>query len=238
MQTGQIQVLVVDDDQELCELISESFSLLGCQVTKAATGRQALACLSKNSFKIVITDIRMPDGDGMSLLDSIRLKHNTEPHVFMVSGYTDFSVEQVLDHGADGLFAKPFGAAVLRETVVKAIMPVADRLQMVPSESPRSCWKLETGAKNLTQNFKLGNRGFSWSLPSFTSLPDEMVAFSVVVDQKVYLEGVGRVRWARQADNGSWRSGIEFMYLEDRCRNSILAEIAKLNTKASIPAFP
>jgi CheY-like chemotaxis protein len=81
------RVLVVDDDLLFRELISRLFSTIGCTPEIAADGTEALSKLEGNSFDLVVSDIRMPSMDGLTLLQIMqsRLDLETTPVVLISS---------------------------------------------------------------------------------------------------------------------------------------------------------
>lgn len=65
-------VLVVDDDAMVLSLISRSLKGAGCVVSACSTAAQALECLEKNTFNVLLLDIRMPDMTGLELFSLIQ----------------------------------------------------------------------------------------------------------------------------------------------------------------------
>ena len=114
------KILVVDDEKLLREILRDEFSEFeGATCEEAASAKEALVLLKKTEFDIVISDIRMPDGDGLSLLDSI-LALPRRPMVFFCTGYSDLTREEALRRGARDLFYKPFDPSVVAAAVKKA----------------------------------------------------------------------------------------------------------------------
>ncbi len=74
----------------------------------AMSGNEATALLKNHKVDIVLSDIRMANGDGMELLNYIRAFVPTPPSVVLVTGYSDFTAEEALRVGAAAVIAKPF----------------------------------------------------------------------------------------------------------------------------------
>ncbi|WP_210529662.1 PAS domain S-box protein [Rubellimicrobium arenae] len=72
------RVLVVDDEPDVASLVAEALGIAGYEVDTAPSGRRALAALRARRFDAVVTDLRMPDMDGSTLVDAIRREH---PHL-------------------------------------------------------------------------------------------------------------------------------------------------------------
>ena len=79
-------LLIVDDEAEIREMLSRHFRLLGYEVDLAGNGREALEVLAVKRVEIVISDIMMPELDGVALLQEIR-SHYPMVRVIMITGY-------------------------------------------------------------------------------------------------------------------------------------------------------
>ncbi len=107
-QTTIKTILVVDDEPELREIICDECRYLGHVVLEASNGLQALEVLKNNNVDVVLSDVRMPGGDGVALLKGLKTISNHKPKVFMMSGFSDYSETQLKELGAEGLLSKPF----------------------------------------------------------------------------------------------------------------------------------
>lgn len=101
------KILIVDDEPDLRDLLSEEFQHHGCEILEAANGHLALRCLMTNKVDVVISDVRMPDMDGTQLLEKIREIDPKKPHVFLLTGYADIDAKEATKKGAKALFLKP-----------------------------------------------------------------------------------------------------------------------------------
>ena len=81
----QVHVLIVDDEKLIRINLRALMEDLGFRVGEAANGREALAALERESFDLVLTDLRMPEMDGLSLITALREKNPNTP-VIVVSG--------------------------------------------------------------------------------------------------------------------------------------------------------
>lgn len=102
------KILVVDDDDELRNMLMEVLSSLDYFPIGVGDGDQAINQLKIQDFDLVISDIRMPNMDGLTLLKSI--KHTSpELPVVMITGFpSTCPVQKAMQEGADGYLAKPF----------------------------------------------------------------------------------------------------------------------------------
>lgn len=106
MTTG-IRVLLVDDEQEFREVLSERLAQRGVEVSDAASGEQALAKLAARPVDVVVLDVRMPGLGGVATLRRIKQEH-PGVEVIMLSGVADVDVAVAgLDLGAFDYMVKP-----------------------------------------------------------------------------------------------------------------------------------
>lgn len=101
-------ILIIDDDVQICELLSDIFEDHGYSVTTAQTGKQALNLLeSTPHFSLIFLDLILPDINGLELLQ--RLKLITTTPVIMLSGLgSESDIVVGLEMGADDYIPKPF----------------------------------------------------------------------------------------------------------------------------------
>lgn len=109
----QYNVLVVDDDETLRNTIILDFKRKGFTVLSAQNGADAFEIVKKNKIHLVVSDMRMPGGDGMGLLENIRNFDSVIPQIIFVTGFADVAEEQALAKGARKILAKPFDRKVL-----------------------------------------------------------------------------------------------------------------------------
>ena len=108
-------ILIIDDEKDLCQLLGDILSSHGYNVECANTNREAISSLNSHSPDLVFLDLKLPDGDGLRLLHSIK-KINPSTTVNIISAY---GTEEVRDEagrlGAYGFIDKPFSEeAILR----------------------------------------------------------------------------------------------------------------------------
>lgn len=115
------RVLVVDDEESVCQMLSDVLSDEGYRVETAADGREALEKLEQEHFDVALVDIRMPEVDGMRLLERIQAAGLTLPVIMMTAyGTTDTAI-QAMKLGAFDYVLKPFNLEDLLITLRKAV---------------------------------------------------------------------------------------------------------------------
>jgi len=102
-----LTVLIVDDEPDILELMDEEFKYSGFQTLTALCGNDAIKLLAEKPIDVVVSDYKMPNGNGMSVLSFVN-KMEKRPHFFFVSGQADVSVEDAINAGAKKFFSKPF----------------------------------------------------------------------------------------------------------------------------------
>jgi CheY-like chemotaxis protein len=121
MTTPTWKILVVDDEPDLCDLVSEEFEFAGCQTLRASSGNQALEIFEANELDAVVSDVRMADGNGIELLDKIKAGPKSSALVFLVTGFADITKEKALAKGASALIGKPYDISDLCQLVLAAL---------------------------------------------------------------------------------------------------------------------
>ena len=125
------QVLVVDDDRSSVDIITEVLKREGHQLFVADGGRAAIQILERKRIDLVITDLQMPDMDGISLLKHISSQHiHTQVIILTGFGTIDSAVE-AMSEGAFNYLQKPIDLNVLRSTAAGAFERRALLLQNV-----------------------------------------------------------------------------------------------------------
>lgn len=118
----KINLLIVDDEQDICEMLSRHFRYLGFNVQTASNGKEALDLMAVNKIDIVISDIVMPVMDGAELCARIRADYPLT-HVIMITGHVTLdNVMACMRRGADLCVFKPLhDLKELEEAVNRAV---------------------------------------------------------------------------------------------------------------------
>jgi two-component system response regulator AtoC len=115
------QVLIVDDEPNLRKILSAQLTRDGYDVLTAEDGEQGLALLGEHHIDLVITDLKMPKVDGMTLLKRALVEEPELPVVLITAhGSIDTAVE-ALKSGAFDFVTKPFDKDEVRQIVAKAL---------------------------------------------------------------------------------------------------------------------
>ncbi len=82
------KILVIDDDTSFCVMLKTFLQKKGYEVTNAFTAKEAEDAIKNQVFDVVLTDIRLPDSDGIQILKSIK-EVSKKTQVILMTGYTD-----------------------------------------------------------------------------------------------------------------------------------------------------
>jgi len=116
------RILVVDDSEVVRNILRSKLEGCGYEVVEAADGQKAIQRLDEGAFDVVITDILMPEKDGLETLQHVR-KTQPDAKVIAISGAgNDLYLENARGLGASRVFAKPFKLEEIADAV-KELMP-------------------------------------------------------------------------------------------------------------------
>lgn len=115
-----MHVLVVDDEPDICELLDLSLSRMGVSCTTAANLSQGKQALQQEHFALCLTDLRLPDGDGIALVDHVQQHYPALPVAVLTAYGSMESAIRALKHGAFDFLAKPVAMQQLRSLVDSA----------------------------------------------------------------------------------------------------------------------
>ena len=237
-------VLIVEDETDFRDLLAFEFSMKGYTVHTAPNGQRALDLVREQVLNVVITDIRMPEIDGLELLRHIKSANVHTPAVVCTSAYADILPEHAYQLGADGVFMKPFRLAALVETVRWLTLPMAKRWAAPPPELPLRQVRLEIPSLEAAENerkFALGRGGICLAIPDTPPLLGRRLAFDVTLAQPPVrrMVGTGLIRWFRPGagPTAAPACGIEFEYLDDESRDSVIQWTLDQAPLAYIPSL-
>ena len=108
------KIIVVDDNPILLELLVDTLEIIGYNVTGFSGGRQVLEELQVEEYDLLVSDIKMPEMDGIELLDKVRKDFPKLPVLF-ISGVE--SPEILSKAQPDGFLAKPFRINHIEEQI-------------------------------------------------------------------------------------------------------------------------
>lgn len=115
------KILVIDDDTAFCVMLKTFLQKKGFDVTNAFNGNEAEDVLSKQVFDIVLTDIRLPDSDGLKILKLVK-EISLDTQVILMTGYTDIKTAvDSIKNGAFDYVGKPINPDEILHTIGLAL---------------------------------------------------------------------------------------------------------------------
>ena len=150
------QILLVEDDETLSELISEYLSEQGYDVTVRADAKAALDTAYERKFDILILDVKLPKGDGFSLLRELRRLGDDTPAIFTTSLNALQDLEIGYKSGCDDYLKKPYE---LKELLLRIQILIKRKFSHVNDEfiELNDGYKFYPSSKTLRQNGQIVN---------------------------------------------------------------------------------
>jgi two-component system response regulator PilR (NtrC family) len=106
-------ILIVDDEADLVSTYERLLRRCGYRVVTAGSCRKGLVLVERESLELVLTDVRLPDGDGLDIVRAARRAPKPTPAIVVTGFASEASRAAALTAGASGYLAKPFSASAL-----------------------------------------------------------------------------------------------------------------------------
>jgi two-component system, NtrC family, response regulator len=115
-------ILIIDDDREICRMMSRQLGYLGHQTTAANTVRDGLKILQKNAFDVLFLDVHLPDGNGIDALPRIKASPDS-PEVIVLTAFVDMmEAETSMKSGVWDYLQKPYVLSDIQNILERAIL--------------------------------------------------------------------------------------------------------------------
>ena len=243
MKPNQKTVLCCDDESELCELVSEEIEQWGYNVVRAHSGKEAVKIVQEHHVDAIVTDVRMPDGDGFFVTKQVRALFPKFPCIIFVTGYLEVSVEEAYDCGVDAVVDKPLDFQLLKEALAKNLESMANKYSRnhervdVKMNASYECVGLADAVQG--QILNLGRGGFFLTTKNALPAIGDVVRFSLEFKThttKIF-SGVGICRWVRDGDTDLSNRGVglEFLSLDEKALKDFIDFFDASTVTASIP---
>ncbi len=155
------KILLVEDDPEIVENLTEFLRTEGYSVTSVPTQKETMELLDRDRFDLMLLDVTLKQGNGYSVCTAVKAKYDM-PVIFLTALDDEFSVVTGLDMGADDYISKPFRP---RELVsrMRSVLRRAGRTQSVVSVRDI---RIDTEKGTVSRGG--GDLPFSSGVPSFS----------------------------------------------------------------------
>jgi CheY-like chemotaxis protein len=231
---GESSVLVVEDEPILLEMTSHWLECEGARVLAAENGMVALEKIASGPVDLIITDIRMPQLDGLSLLKKLKSRGTSVPSILVIGSASKVSIRDACDLGVEATFKKP----VIRQELTRA----AERILIEKETVWRSPWLgemvpvLSAIFGSLDSALRAGQIAFGrggFCIESGGSWQEGPVRLAIdfAADGRS-LSGHGFIRWLAPQER---RVGVEIAQLDDAALDWALHQTRQNATASFIP---
>lgn len=234
MDLKDARILLVDDEPMLRDIMCQWLGRVVGKVICVDHGEQALQALATQQIDLIISDVRMPVMDGITLLKKINAIRGHRPRVIFITGFSDLSLREVLDLGAEAVLEKPIEREDLLNEARRCLTD-PEQLWQEPvhaATQKKLALDFESVAAALRQKrIAFGRRGFSIKSPALLHLGPVDFSLDFKAEQCT-ISGQGTVRWTMPQEQ---QAGIEVIYLEDAGRKWMLQLMQRYEPVSFIP---
>jgi two-component system, NtrC family, response regulator HydG len=136
----KLHILVVDDDERMTRTVVDILTMSGHEAVEANSGPEALEKAGMQVFDCVLTDVKMPDMNGVELHRQLRLAQPGLPVILMTAYAADELVRQGLDEGVVGVFDKPLA---INQLLAFFTSLAKHRMIVIVDDDPAFCRTLD-----------------------------------------------------------------------------------------------
>ncbi len=210
-------ILVVDDDHDVVYLLSEYLASFGYRVISANSGKMARTVTDNYKPDLILSDINMPDGNGLSLLHQVKSNFPELPF-FFITGKHGVRKDSCLNQGAIDIIRKPFDLKKLVETLDRFFNPDEykmsdEEISALPHREFVYFWPSISPKGN---QLMLGVKGVFLPTTSIECKDKKELRISINFEDRQWcpLEFVGKVIWQRTSIEGNFLAGTGIEILQ------------------------
>jgi len=245
MQLKAATILIVDDEPDLRDILAGWFRREGSRVLVAENGREALNVIGAGQVDVVVSDVRMPVMDGITLLKNVKASEHYKSSVMFISGFADIEPREAYDLGIEAVMSKPVERKELMAVVTRVLAERKELWCLPPVGEAEAILDVVFDSLDLAlsqRRLAFGRGGFC--IHSTRELREGPV--DLLLDfqaDKRTVKGHGVVRWTAPPEV---EVGVEITYIDDDNRawilsltgpNVSLSFIPRTTAIATIPAM-
>ena len=212
MAEDPLRVLIIDDDKNLAEAIAESLERKGHACTTATSGKAGAAKVEQDEFDVVLTDLKMADIDGLTMVRKVR-EYLPDAEVYVITGYGEVKTAvEAMRLGAAHYLLKPIDMVELRAIVEKS------------AERVRLAWANRELRQQLDEKF--GYEGVVGSGPKMQQVLRMLKAYAPTVAPVLIFgeNGTGKELAAKALHTNSPRKNKPFVAMNCAALNENLLD--------------
>lgn len=212
-------LLVVDDETDLRDIVASELEFMGAKVHQAENVAVAKHLYKNHKIDLIVSDIRMPGGTGIDLLDFIKTIDVNVPPIILITGFADITVEDAFNKGAEALMNKPFKLDDLIKQTGRLTKSLNERLSdpdIAANKSFSITFDETVQEKIDKRELAFGRGGFAIKLDTKGKRIDLNDPIELSFKFKdLDLKGIGVCRWQKHLDQGHLISmGVELLTLK------------------------
>ena len=198
------KILVIEDDVAFCKLVEKFLSKQGYEISCAFSAVQAHRLIENLKFNLILTDLRLPDSDGMTLLSEFKKNLPTTP-VILMTGYSDINTAvKAMKNGAFDYISKPFNPDEVLLVVENALKT------SLPEASPKEISQKPEIAKDEQTEFVTGVSPAALKLAEYIKLVSPTDISVLIIGES----GTGKEVIAHKIHRNSNRSNKPFVAVD------------------------
>ena len=200
------KILLIEDDVAFCKLLEKFLIKKSFEVTTAFSAAEAKSKVKNSEFDMIITDLRLPDYDGILLMTEIKAIHPAVP-VLLMTGYSDVSTAvKAIKNGAADYISKPFNPEEVLLVINNALHSDSKELNNVASISK----SVKQATKKAENNFVQGISKASQKLAEYIQLVSPTNMSVLIIGES----GTGKEVIAKSIHENSSRKNTNFIAVD------------------------
>jgi DNA-binding NarL/FixJ family response regulator len=216
----QPRVLVVDDEEHICEIIETSLTALGASVDTTSNPNDVEKMLRYRPYDFVICDIKMPGQNGQQIIKKVKKLYHVWPKFIVITGYSEYLPEELYDLGAISFVTKPFSIESIYKTIISHFVDDLSIKDNSVFEDDLSCTLSEPFNLPI-EHFGLGGVFLPMSHDKLISEeyePKKLIRFYLnsPLDASKTCECVGEIMW-RRSNSEQLHSGLGIKIVNGEC---------------------
>jgi two-component system copper resistance phosphate regulon response regulator CusR len=225
-----VPLLIIEDNKDLVQVLSEGFAENGFSVDSAFSGEEGLEKISRGSYGCIILDIMLPGIDGLQVLDTVRAQGNETPVLLLTARDTVEDRVDGLNRGADDYLSKPFDFRELVARINALLRRTADR-----HHSVLRCGSLELDP--VSRECRIGGKPLSLRRREFDILELLLRNENQVFTRENLISSV----WRKEYSGSSNVVDVHVKYLRDKLRpfgcDTLVVTVRGVGYKMNCPEY-